>query len=124
MKISRALIVILLSLNLFKCTYLPPSRSTTDRSPAIRIGIAEKLESLTFETDAAINIFDQHDKMIGNQIQGTNWKVILIDAQPVDLLYRFLHQQVNREEEAQQIVANLDAKGISARREFQPELNR
>ncbi|HEX9973592.1 MAG TPA: SpoIID/LytB domain-containing protein [bacterium] len=114
MKISRALIFILLSINLFKCTYLPPSHSVIDRSPAIRIGIAEKLESLTFETDAAINIFDQHDQMIGNQIQGSNWKVTLIDAQPVDLLYRLLHQQVDREDAAQQIVANLDARGISA----------
>lgn len=115
MKINRILITIFfLTIILTKCAYLPRPHPASERSPVIRIGIAEKLETLSFESDATLNIFDQNDRLIGSQIKGVNWKVTLVDSKPVTLLYRLFYQQVNQEAVAQRIVGDLNENGMPA----------
>ena len=114
MKIIRTVILILLSGILATCTYFPPSRPVVKPSPAIRIGIVEKLDTLSFEADGPIDIFDQNDRIIGRQIPGPHWRVFLLDAKPVNLLYRLLYQEATNESAAQTIVASLTARGIPA----------
>lgn len=114
LKINRAHIYVLLLLLVMSCSYLAQRRAPGARVPAIRIGIAEKLESLTFEANGAIDIFDQTNQALGNQIQGTSWQVSLTGATSVHVLYRLLYEQVTQEEQAKAIVANLSARGIAA----------
>ena len=108
------LILISICLVSVRCGMYPPPSPISKLGPTIRIGIAERLESLALESNDAIDIWDQNDQLIAQNVYGKKWQVKLVDTEPVTLLYRLFYREVNNPETAQQLVETLADRGIPA----------
>ncbi len=98
-----------------KCAiYPPPPMPVSEFGPDVRIGIAENLESLSFETNDDIDIYDQDDRLLASAFWGKRWRVHLQGASPVNMKYRLLHQEVDHRESAEHLAANLENRGFDA----------
>ncbi|MDZ7342272.1 MAG: SpoIID/LytB domain-containing protein [candidate division KSB1 bacterium] len=107
-------LLILLVIFLGRCAYYPPAPSVSELGPDIRIGIAEQLSGLSFETNGPIAIWDQHDQLLVDNASSRRWRVVLADAAPVTILYRLLHREVDNAEVGRQVIDNLERRGIFA----------
>jgi len=114
MKIKSPVIAfIFLGLIILKCAiYPPPPMPVSEFGPDIRIGIAENLESLSFETNSDIDIYDQDDRLLASSFWGRKWQIRLEGTSPVNLRYRLLHQAVDHREAAENLGANLKDRGF------------
>jgi hypothetical protein len=107
--------LIFISLMISKCAIgPPPPMPISDYGPNIRIGIAENLESLSFETNGDIDIYDQNDRMLASAYWGRKWRVRLTGTSAVNMRYRLLHQEVNQQDVAERLAANLGNRGYDA----------
>ena len=93
---------------------IPPPPDVTEVSPNVRIGIAEKLESLTFMSNDDLDIWDQNGRLMASNYSGRHWRVRLADATSINLKYRLLYREVSNRSEAENLVANLENYGYSA----------
>ena len=109
------IILIFLGLTISRCAIgPPPPLPVTDFGPNVRIGIAENLESLSFETNGEIDIWDQDDRLLANAFWGREWRVRLADTAPVNLRYRLLYQEVEHQEVAERLATTLENRGYDA----------
>lgn len=109
------LILIFIGLIISKCTIGPPPPMPVSKfGPNVRIGIAENLESVSFETNGNINIYDQDDRLLADAFWGRKWQVRLEDAAPVNIRYRLLYQEVDQQAAAERSAAYLENRGQSA----------
>jgi len=109
------LAALLLGFILIRCAIVPPPPLPVSKpGPLVRIGIAENLKSLSFETNDYVDILDQDDQFLARGILGTSWQVSLAEPVAVNLLYRLLYREVDSRDEAQRLAASLEARGYSA----------
>lgn len=104
--------LIFISLMISKCAIgPPPPMPISEYGSNIRIGIAENLESLSFETNGDINIYDQNDRILASAYWGRKWRVRLTGTSAVNMRFRLLHQEVSRQEVAERLAADLEDRG-------------
>lgn len=109
------LILMFIGLIISKCAIgPPPPLPVSEFGPTVRIGIAENLESLSFETDSNVDIYDQDDRLLAGAFWGRKWQVRLEDTAPVNIRYRLLYQEVDQQAAAERSAANLENHGQSA----------
>jgi len=92
----------------------PPPLLVKEFGPNVRIGIAENLESLSFETNSEIDIYDQNERLLASAFWGRKWRVRLADTAPVNLRYRLFYQEVDHQEVAERLAATLENRGYTA----------
>lgn len=89
----------------------PPPPPVSKLGPDVRIGIAEKLETISFETDDDIDILDQEGRVLANNFPGRRWRVQLVDGAAVNLKYRLLYREVSHPEVAARLATSLEERG-------------
>ncbi len=116
MRIKLSLIILMLiGLILSKCAFIPPLPAPgSEFGPNVRIGIAENLESLSFETKGFIDIYDQDERLMAEAFSGKKWQVRLEGTSPVNLLYRLLYKEVDSQDAAERAAAALENRGYKA----------
>ncbi len=97
---------------LLHCAISPPPTYIADKGPAIRIGISEKLDSISFTTNSSIDIYNQNEQQIARGIPGNKWRVILQNAAPVKLHYGLLYREVFYPEVADRLARELNQRGF------------
>lgn len=107
-------LLILLAVFWGRCAYYPPPSSISELGPGIRIGIAEQLDGLSFETDGPIAVWDQQDQLLIDKASSKKWRVTVADAAPVTVLYRLLYREVDDAEAGRRIIDDLERRGIFA----------
>jgi len=115
MRIKLSIIALMLTGFIFsRCTIgPPPPQPVSEFGPYIRVGIAENLESISFETNDDIDIWDQNDLIIASEFPGKRWQVRLADTAPVNLKYRLLYREVNNQADAERVAATLRDRGYT-----------
>ena len=116
MRIKFSILILLFTGLLFSdCIVVPPlSMSVSQYGPNVRVGIAENLESLSFETNGNVDIYDQDDHLLAGAFWGRKWQVHLEGAAPVHISYRLLYQEVDQQAAAERVVAYLENRGQGA----------
>ncbi len=108
-------LLILIGLVVSKCAMVPPEYAPVSGvGPNVRIGIAENLESLSFESTNAIDIYNQDDQLLSNTFSGKKWRVRLENTTPVNLSYRLLYKEVDDRQAAESAAATLENRGYEA----------
>ena len=97
---------------LLQCAIIAPPTYISDRGPVIRIGIAEKLDSITWVADGSIDIYDQNEQQIAGGLRGNKWRVTVENSAPVNLHYGLLYREVYYPEVANRLASELEQRGF------------
>jgi len=109
-------LVIALIFMISRCAYIPlPPAPISELGPNVRIGIAENLTSLEFETDSNVDIFDGDERLLAESVSGKRWRVTLQNAAPAPLSYRLLYRETDEPVHARQLAATLEQAGFSSK---------
>ncbi len=98
-----------------RCAYIPiPPAPISDLGPEIRIGIAENLLTLAFETEGTVDIYNSDERLLAEGGSGKRWQVSLSQAAPASLSYRLLYRETEDVYNARQLAATLERAGFSS----------
>lgn len=112
---TAPIIAALLILTIARCAYLPlPPAPISEFGPEIRIGIAENLATIEFESDGAIDVYNSDEKLLAESISGKRWQVTLQNAAPATLSYGLLYRETEDALIAQQLTSNLERANFSS----------
>lgn len=97
---------------LIQCAISPLPTYISDKVPVVRIGIAQKLDSVAFTTNGAIEIFDENERQIARGVSANTWRVTLENSALVNLRYGLLHREVFYPEVAARLASELEQRGF------------
>lgn len=114
MKIRRIYFYIPIIILLTRCAIQPPPsteryqpRQLSAEIPDIRIGLAEGLDKIEFESSGKIEIFEK-DRLIASDVSWDhNWQVQIVNSKPAKIIYRLYYKEVNDTQVAARIYDSL-----------------